>query len=280
MIAWVPGIAQPQQHVLPGGIDVVIAAEPDGNLDLYLIPGGDPDRTIELTRTPILRERYPELSPDGRSVVYAVDASDGSTDLHLMTLDERKRPARTTLLLDGPGNLSETSWSPDGSELLVRSDTEGEGDLYRYEVATRRLRPLLKDAFNPAWSPDGRHIAYAGFRPGDPFDADLFVVDADGSDRRLVVDTGFDDVFPVWSPDGNRLAFASEVHDGDLDVFVVGVDGSGLRILTADNDGYDEPLLWGPRGDILFLSDRAGIGGVFGYLMDPDGSNVRLFVRL
>ena len=280
LTAWFPGVAQGQQHPLPGGIDIVLAAAPDRNVDLYLIPDGDPERTIELTDTPVLQERDPELSPDGRSVVYAIDAPDGSTDLHLMTLDGSGHPAGSRLLLDGPDNLSETSWSPDGRTLLIRSDTEGEADTYRYDVRTEELELFLENAFNARWSPDGSAIAFSADRRNDPGDADLFVADADGSDRRLVVDTGFDDVLPVWSPDGRRLAFASEVHDGDLDVFVVGLDGSGMRILTADHDGEDTPYLWGPGNDILFFSDRPGFGAVFGYLMDPDGSNVRLFNRL
>jgi Tol biopolymer transport system component len=280
LVAWVPGIAQPQQQALPGGTDVVIAAAPDGNPDLYLSPDGDPDRTIELTQTALASERFPELAPDGRSLVYAVDGPDGSTDLRLMTLDDQGRPVGSELLLDGPGNLSETSWSPDGSELLVRSDTEDEGTLYRYVFATEELQPFLRNAFNPAWSPDGRQVAFAGTDPDDPANVDVFVADADGSRRRLVVDTGYDDFFPVWSPQGDRLAFASEFHGGDLDVFVVGLDGSRLTILTADHDGYDEPIMWTPERDILFISDRAEIGGVFGYLMEPDGSNVRLFIRL
>ena len=54
-----------------------------------------------------------------------------------------------------------------------------------------------------------------------------------------------------------------------------------LTILTEDHAGYDEPILWAPETDILFLSDRAGVGdGIFGYLMRPDGSDVRLFLRL
>jgi TolB protein len=280
LVAWVPGIAQPQQVSLPGGTDFVTAAEPDGNLDLYLTPDGDPDRTFELTQTPSALERFPELAPDGRSVVYAVDAADGSSDLYLMTLDDRQRPVRSERLLDGPGNLSETSWSPDGTQLLVRSDTEHGGNLYRYDFATEDLQPFLENAYNPAWSPDGRSVAFASIPANDPTDVDVFVAGADGSHRRLVVDTGYDDFFPVWAPEGNRLAFASEVQGGDLDVFVVNLDGSGLTILTADHDGYDEPVLWAPERLIVFISDRAGIGGVFGYLMEPDGSNVRLFIRL
>lgn len=199
----------------------------------------------------------------------------------IMTLDEKRHPVRSELLLHGPGNLSETSWSADGTELLVRSDTEEEGRLYRYEFATGELRPFLRNAYNPAWSPDGRQVAFAGIQRINPTSVDVFVADADGSDRRLVVDTGSDDLFPIWSTGGDRLAFASDIHGGDLDVFVVGADGSDLTLLTEDHDGYDEPILWAPEGEILFLSDRAGVGdGIFGYLMKPDGSDVRLFLRL
>ncbi len=280
LTAWVPGISQPQQHPLPGGIDVVIAAAPDGNLDLYLVPEGDPERTIELTRTHDASERFPELSPDGRSIVYAADAVDGSTDLYLMSLDERGRPERSRLLLDGPGNLSESSWSPDGRQLLVRSDTGREADLYRYVWATEELHLFEEDAANPAWSPDGTAVTFAGFRARDRTDSDIFVVDSHGEGRRSVVDTGYDDVFPIWSPDGERIAFSSDTLGVGLDVLVVEIDGSGLRFLTPGRPGDDEPYLWGPRGDIVFLSEQADVGGVFTYLMRPDGSDVRLFLRL
>jgi Tol biopolymer transport system component len=280
LAAWIPGIAQEQLHPLPGGVDVVVAAAPDRNFDLYLIPDGDPDRTIELTETADQRELNPTLSPDGRSVVYTADAQDGSTDLYLLPLDPAGQPGRPRLLLDGPDDLSDTSWSPDGRTILVRSDREARTVVFRYDVASGELEPFLEDAFNPTWSPDGSMVAFAAFRKDEPENVDLFVVEADGSRRRHVVDTGFDDLFPVWSPDGRRLAFASEAHDGDYDVFVVNLDGSGLAILTADHDGYDTPYLWGPEGDILFLSDRVGGDAVWGYLMEPDGSNVRLFDRL
>lgn len=280
LAAWAPGIAHGQLQPIPGGPAVVIAAAPDRNLDLYLYPDGDPDHVIELTTTTDLHERFPSLSPDGRSVVYAVDASDGSTDLYLMHLDGEHRPERAELLLDGPDHLTDSDWSPDGGTILIRSDREASSVIYRYDVATGRMEPLLEDAYNPAWSPDGSMVAFAAANPDEPENIDLFVVEADGSNRRLVVDTGYDDFFPVWSPDGRRLAFASEAHDGDNDVFVVRLDGSGLAILTADHDGEDEPYLWGPEGDILFLSDRPGGDAVWGYLMEPDGSNVRLFNRL
>lgn len=280
LTAWVPGIAQPQQHTLPGGIDLVIAAAPDGNLDLYLIRGGDPENTIELTKTTNAQERFPELAPDGRSVVYAADGNDGSTDLYLMNLGEDGQPHGSRLLLEGPGNLSETSWSPDGRELIVRSDSEDGADLFRYTWETGTLRLFARDAFNPMWSPDGTAVAFAGFRRRDRTDADIFVVDARGRGRRRIVNTGSDDLFPIWSPDGRWIAFAGDVLGLGFDVLVVEADGSELRFLTGDRAGDEEPYLWGPRGDIVFLSDRSDTGGVFAYLMKPDGTNVRLFLRL
>jgi Tol biopolymer transport system component len=280
LTAWVPGIAQPQQQTLPGGIDLVIAAAPDGNLDLYLIRSGDPENTIELTKTANAQERFPELAPDGRSVVYAADGNDGSTDLYLMNLGEDGRPHGSRLLLEGPGNLSETSWSPDGHDLIVRSDTEDGADLFRYTWETGTLRLFARDAFNPIWSPDGTAVAFAGFRRRDRTDADIFVVDARGRGRRRIVNTGSDDLFPIWSPDGRWIAFAGDVLGLGFDVLVVEADGSELRFLTGDLAGDEEPYLWGPRGDIVFLSDRSDTGGVFAYLMKPDGTDVRLFLRL
>ena len=204
-----PGDAQPQQVSLPGGTDFVTAAEPDGNLDLYLTPDGDPDRTFELTQTPSARTLQ---ARSRREVGRLRGGRCRPSDLYLMTLDDRQRPVRSERLLDGPGNLSETSWSPDGTQLLVRSDTEHGGNLYRYDFATEDLQPFLENAYNPAWSPDGRSVAFASIPANDPTDVDVFVAGADGSHRRLVVDTGYDDFFPVWAPEGNRLAFASEVQ--------------------------------------------------------------------
>ena len=278
--AWLPGIAQERLHRFPGNPDVALAAAPDHNLDLYLYPDGNPDRLIELTDTPDRAERLPSLAPDGRSLLFVADADDGSADLFLMHLDGVGHPTGTELLLDGPNNLSDSDWSPDGKTILVRSDREEVSAIYRYDVRTGALDPFLDLAYNPAWSPDGSTVAFSAPNADEPQNLDLYVVDADGSHRRRVIDTGFDDFFPVWSPDGTRLAFASEAHGGDEDVFTVNLDGSGLRILTANHDGDDAPELWGPNDDILFLSDRPGGDAVWGYLMKPDGSDVRLFSRL
>lgn len=276
MVRWVPGVAQPAEHPIPGAPTIVVSAAPDGNWDLYLLPDGDADNRVALTSTPRVQERFPQLSPDASRLVYAVLQADGSYDLYLMELDGT-RPIASDLLLGGPGSLTDTSWSPDGTRLLVRSSTEGRGArIYLLELSSGALQRFAENSSNPVWSPDGSHVAFVSYRAEAPGNADVFVANADGSEPRAIVDTGADDYFPSWSPDGSMIAFTSRAHGGDQDVFVVDVSGGRLRNLTTGSPDSDETYGWTPGEQILFLSDRSRTGGTFLYFMDPDGSDVRL----
>ena len=64
---------------------------------------------------------------------------------------------------------------------------------------------------DPAWSPDGRRIAFASDRDGG---SNIYVMNADGSGVARLTDSSAGDYGPAWSPDGRRIAFASE-RDGD-----------------------------------------------------------------
>ena len=78
--------------------------------------------------------------------------------------------------------------------------------------------------------------------------------------------------YPVWSPDGRTIAFTQ--GDGDLEVFVVNVDGSGLRNLTDNERIQDTNPVWSPDGRaIAFLTDRDGNGEI--YVMNADGGGER-----
>ena len=88
---------------------------------------------------------------------------------------------------------------------------------------------------------------------------------AAGAQQSAATDASF-------SPDGSTILFAAN-HDGDLEIYVVGADGSDQRQLT-DNSGQDFFPSWSPDGQtIVFSSDRSG--AVELYLMDADGGNQR-----
>ena len=74
-----------------------------------------------------------------------------------------------------------------------------------------RLTDHSADDTTPAWSPDGRRIAFSSERDGN---AEIYVMDADGSELARLTSSPGKDRFPSWSPGGQYIAFSSE-SDGN-----------------------------------------------------------------
>jgi dipeptidyl aminopeptidase/acylaminoacyl peptidase len=167
----------------------------------------------------------------------------------------------------------------------------------------------LGAGLSPAWSPNGRRLAFdaatngnydvwtmradgrdrqrvtlnpapdyfASWSPdgtqivftSDRGGEDLFVIEADGRDERQLTTDPAPDWGPAWSPDGTRIAFAGNAR-GNLEVEVVNADGTGRLALTNDPDRDYDPA-WSPDGTrIAFTSERDGDANV--YVMNADGS--------
>ena len=127
----------------------------------------------------------------------------------------------------------------------------------------------------PAWSPDGRNIAYMSTADGD---FDVYVVNPEAGERRQLTDTGARDGTPTWSPDGERIAFQS-FRDGHSQIYLMNADGSGQRNLS-NNGWHDEHPSWSADGErLLFASNRAATpdapDNVDIFEMRVDGSGVR-----
>ena len=166
----------------------------------------------------------------------------------------------------------------------------------------------------PAWSPDGRTIAYASL---DGTSSDIWIVQVDGAYPRKLTANGAENGHPSWSPDGRKLVFESD-KDGTRDIWImnadgtqqvkvlsssgvdnspkfsplgdqivfsrtqddastlmiVNVNGTGLRALTTGNNRDWEPS-WGSRG-ILFSSNRDPNADRWKiWMVQPDGNNLR-----
>ena len=90
----------------------------------------------------------------------------------------------------------------------------------------------------------------------------------------LTVIPGFAVSYPNWSPDGEKIAFQSDLLDDNVEIYVMNLDGTGLKRLT-NNSRVDETPVWSPDGmQIIFASFTEG-GKHDIYMMRADGSEIR-----
>jgi len=123
---------------------------------------------------------------------------------------------------------------------------------------------------SPAWSPDGKRLAFVSYRQGNPR---LYIYSGDDGSLRDSTPPGSElCVAPDWSPDGRLIAFSSS-SQGDSEIFVLDVSTGRSRQITF-NRGADTSPAWSPSGrEIAFTSDRTGHPQI--YVMDAEGANVR-----
>jgi Tol biopolymer transport system component len=114
----------------------------------------------------------------------------------------------------------------------------------------------------------------------------LWVVNADGSGRRRLLETGQGDPaippefasHPAWSPDGRSIAFVGKDDDGNVDVHIVQVDGRGRQRLTSD-PAVDGRPAWSPDGWKIAFTRRGPRETFQIYVMNADGSGQRRLTR-
>jgi len=190
----------------------------------------------------------PAWSPDGTTIAFGGMNLRGGRDIYLLDAATGSIEQLTHTALAGESN---PTWSPDGRSITFERGTprrgccgsETTGSIVVMSLHDGRAAQIvsLPEAAAPAWSPDGRWIAFSAIRSGGA--ADLWLVRPDGSGvRRLIASGTGDETAPAWSPDGSAIAF-----DKGQSVAVVDVASGAVRTVAPIMDAS-----WSGDGRILY----------------------------
>jgi len=197
-------------------------------------------------------------------IAFASDRS-GSTQVWLMNVDGTGEAQQIT---DLPEGACQPTWSPDGLQLLFISPCEGQQAIYPgagiflINADGTGMTPLPNvygGDFDPAWSPDGRYIAFSSLRNvGRPR---IYLLDLqDGSVKRLSETYSFD-WQPAWSPDGNKIAFVT-TQKGPVQIWIMDLDGTNQEIYSRSASAINTHPIWSLDGEVILFNQSLVPGGM------------------
>ncbi|NJN65642.1 MAG: hypothetical protein HC884_02460 [Chloroflexaceae bacterium] len=201
---------------IPGlGWRVAFQSNRNGNYDIFLV---DSDTTQSPEAQPLIIndgiDRHPALSPDGGHIAFASDRAEGNDDLDIYVADlvigsDGKTVSLSEQMInlthrdDLRGKCGHPAWSPDSTRILFENETgERQADIWVVNAdGTGDPQNLTSSSSSfdghPDWSPDGQHIVFQSYRAGLGH-FDIFIMNADGSNARPVIDIDVDVVDPDW----------------------------------------------------------------------------------
>ena len=186
------------------------------------------------------------------------------------------KPLTTT-----PGYDAEATISPNGKKIIFTSMRDGDLDLYVMDTNGKNVKRLTNElgydggAF---FSPDNKQIVYRSFHPKteaeiarykdrlahdliEPTVFEVWVMNADGTNKRQVTKLNAASFAPFFTPDGKKIIFctnyfASDARKRNFDLALINVDGSGIERVTY-NESFDGFPMFSPDGKkLVFASNR------------------------
>ena len=262
----------------PDGRRIAFMAQSFGNNNIYVMDD-DGTNLTNLTQHAVEGEA-PAWSPNSRHIAFI-----SNSDIYVTDTDGIKF---IKLIQDAVGGFygsGAPAWSPDGRRIAFVSRRDGNRNIYVMDAdgidltndgiyftnPNLNLTQHAASDWDPAWSPDGRRIAFMSDRDGN---TGIYVMDDDGTNLTKLTQHDASDWDPAWSPDGRRIAFRSD-RDGNYGIYVMDDDGTNLTKLTQHEvwAGWSRAPAWSPDGRrIAFAGSRDDNIDI--YVVDDDGTNL------
>jgi serine/threonine protein kinase/sugar lactone lactonase YvrE len=215
---------------LKDGSGVVLTAAPEGSsrgVQVFLVsyPSGKSTRITNDLNS--YGDSSLGLTADGRTMV----TTQKESSIQIFVVDDSKESSQANPVSEGKyDGEAGVSWTPDGKIIYVTQSGESI-DVWSMNPDGKDQRQLTFDGepkSNPAVSPDGRYVVFAGTRSTVQ---NLWRMDIDGSNPKQLLPTNTPAFFPVISPDSGSVIFNS-AHSGNLVLWRVGIDGGESKQLT------------------------------------------------
>jgi TolB protein len=181
-----------------------------------------------------------------------------------------------------PGYDAEATFSTNGKKIVFTSLRNGDLDIYSMDADGKHVKQLTHELGydgGPFFSPDGKWIVYRAHhpKPGQETDdyvsllkqnlirptyLELWMMKADGSQKRQITNLGAASFAPSFFPDGERIIFSSNVGStggfGNFELYAIDTDGKNLERITF-TDGFDGFPVFSPDGKkLVWVSGRNG----------------------
>lgn len=195
---------------------------------MRLIPFVNPQASVNAT---------PSFTPDGKSLLFASSLDGRYTNLYMTDINggNMHRLTETRAVEVEPKVNPKT-----GAEVLFVSGRGGPQQIYKMSIEGAdpiRLTTGEGEASNPAWHPEGQHMAFAWTRGYAPGNWNIFIMDI--ASREFVQLTRGEgrNENPTWAPDGRHLVFSSN-RSGSMQIYSMLADGTEIRQLTTQGNNW------------------------------------------